>query len=124
MYVLVQGLGPRFRLLVHLSNEGEGMATDLLVCACALRMLARTRASRLQQAVMVLAVLISCSCAVLHEPLPHVQLLVEEADGLYRLLTRHVAVPCLVPQLQYVFKVRGGVLLCARLAAGMHARSC
>jgi len=31
MSVSIQGLGPRFRLLISLSNEGEELATDLQV---------------------------------------------------------------------------------------------
>lgn len=31
MSVSIQGLGPRFRLLVSLSNEGQDLATDLQV---------------------------------------------------------------------------------------------
>jgi hypothetical protein len=32
MNVSIQGLGPRFRLLLNLSNEGQELATDLQVC--------------------------------------------------------------------------------------------
>jgi hypothetical protein len=31
MNVSIQGLGPRFRLLLNLSNEGQDLATDLQV---------------------------------------------------------------------------------------------
>lgn len=37
MNVSIQGLGPRFRLLLNLSNEGQELATDLQVslrCSC------------------------------------------------------------------------------------------
>lgn len=32
MSVSIQGLGPRFRLLLNISNEGTQLATDLQVC--------------------------------------------------------------------------------------------
>jgi hypothetical protein len=31
MSVSIQGLGPRFRLLISLANEGQDLATDLQV---------------------------------------------------------------------------------------------
>jgi hypothetical protein len=33
MSVSIQGLGPRFRLLISLANEGQDLATDLQVLA-------------------------------------------------------------------------------------------
>jgi hypothetical protein len=35
MSVNIQGLGPRFRLLINLANEGQDLATNLQVCVCA-----------------------------------------------------------------------------------------
>lgn len=32
MSVSIQGLGPRFRLLISLTNEGDELATNLQVC--------------------------------------------------------------------------------------------
>eukprot|EP00775_Hariotina_reticulata_P003765 gene3765-4024_t len=58
----VQGLGPRFRLLIHLSNQGQTLATDL-------------------------------------------QMLAQADNSVYQVHTPHVVVPCLVPMLQYIFKV-------------------
>jgi hypothetical protein len=64
MSVSIQGLGPRFRLLISLSNEGEELVTQLQV-------------------------LVQCP-----------------DQGSYRVHTPHFPVPCLVPLLQYTFKVR------------------
>lgn len=36
MDVSIQGLGPRFRLLINLSNEGQELAMDLQVSTCRL----------------------------------------------------------------------------------------
>jgi hypothetical protein len=100
MDVTIQGLGPHFRLLIHLANEGQELVTSLQVCV---RAGGYPTGGHMAQKTRQTSVLDTpCCTAHAHNT---TQVLVQAVEPqLYRVHASHLLVPSLVPGLRYTYK--------------------